>query len=72
MNDTDVIVREAGLRDGPQVHATCMPADSKIAWIGAEAAARVGKIEVTSYVPPTQQPFPLQRHPGRQISLLQP
>ena len=40
MNDTDVIVREAGLRDGPQVHATCMPTDSKIAWIEAEAVAR--------------------------------
>jgi hydroxymethylglutaryl-CoA lyase len=65
-------VREAGLRDGPQIHATFMPTDSKIARIEAEAAAAVGKIEAGSYVPPTQQPFPLPRHAGRQINLLQP
>jgi len=65
-------VREAGLRDGLQIHATFMPTDSKIAWIETEAAAGVGEIEVTTYVPPTQQPFPLSRRPGQQISLLQP
>ena len=52
MNDVDVIVREVGLRDGLQIHPTFMPTASKIAWIEAEAAAGVGEIEVTSYVPP--------------------
>src|SRR5512140_4013493 len=52
MNNVDVIVREVGLRDGLQIHATFMPTASKIAWIEAEAAAGVSEIEVTSYVPP--------------------
>ena len=52
MKNIDVIVREVGLRDGLQIHATFMPTASKIAWIEAEAAAGVGEIEVTSYVPP--------------------
>ncbi len=52
MKNVDVIVREVGLRDGLQIHATFMPTESKIAWIEAEAAAGVCEIEVTSYVPP--------------------
>jgi len=52
MKQVDVIVREVGLRDGLQIHPTFMPTDRKIAWIEAEAAAGVGEIEVTSYVPP--------------------
>jgi hydroxymethylglutaryl-CoA lyase len=52
MNQIDVTVREVGLRDGLQIHATFMPTESKIAWIEAEAAAGVREIEVTSYVPP--------------------
>ena len=52
MQPVDVIVREVGLRDGLQIHPTFMPTDRKIAWIEAEAAAGVGEIEVTSYVPP--------------------
>lgn len=49
---TKVIVREVGLRDGLQIHPTFMPTQSKLDWIAAEAAAGVGEIEVTSYVPP--------------------
>jgi hydroxymethylglutaryl-CoA lyase len=52
MKPIDVTVREVGLRDGLQIHPTFMPTESKIAWIAAEAAAGVGEIEVTSYVPP--------------------
>jgi len=52
MRTIDVIVREVGLRDGLQIHPTFMPTASKLAWIAAEAAAGVGEIEVTSYVPP--------------------
>ena len=52
MNNVDVVVREVGLRDGLQIHPTFMPTEAKIAWIEAEAAAGVGEIEVTSYVPP--------------------
>lgn len=52
MDTIDVTVREVGLRDGLQIHATFMPTESKIAWIEAEAAAGVREIEVTSYVPP--------------------
>ena len=52
MKDIDIIVREVGLRDGLQIHPAFMPTESKIAWIAAEAAAGVGEIEVTSYVPP--------------------
>ena len=52
MQPRDVIVREVGLRDGLQIHPTFMPTDRKLAWIEAEAAAGVGEIEVTSYVPP--------------------
>ena len=52
MKTIDVIVREVGLRDGLQIHSSFMPTASKIAWIEAEAAAGVGEIEVTSYVPP--------------------
>ena len=52
MQPVDVIVREVGLRDGLQIHPTFMPTERKLAWIEAEAAAGVGEIEVTSYVPP--------------------
>jgi hydroxymethylglutaryl-CoA lyase len=47
-----IILREVGLRDGLQIHPTFMPTDRKLAWIAAEAAAGIGEIEVTSYVPP--------------------
>lgn len=47
-----IIVREVGLRDGLQIHSTFMPTQDKLAWVAAEAAAGVGEIEVTSYVPP--------------------
>ena len=49
---TKITVREVGLRDGLQIHPTFMPTADKLAWIAAEAAAGVGEIEVTSYVPP--------------------
>lgn len=51
MSSPDVIVREVGLRDGLQIHATFMPTERKLAWIAAEARAGVTEIEVTSYVP---------------------
>lgn len=47
-----IIVREVGLRDGLQIHQTFMPTEDKLEWVAAEAAAGVGEIEVTSYVPP--------------------
>jgi hydroxymethylglutaryl-CoA lyase len=47
-----IILREVGLRDGLQIHPTFMPTERKLAWIAAEAAAGIGEIEVTSYVPP--------------------
>ena len=47
-----IIVREVGLRDGLQIHATFMPTQDKLAWVAAQAAAGVSEIEVTSYVPP--------------------
>ena len=47
-----ITVREVGLRDGLQIHPTFMPTEDKLEWIAAEAAAGVGEIEVTSYVPP--------------------
>ena len=47
----DIMVREVGLRDGLQIHPTFLPTPDKLAWITAEAAAGVGEIEVTSYVP---------------------
>ncbi len=50
--ETDVIVREVGLRDGLQIHPTFMSTECKLAWIRAEAQAGVREIEVTSYVPP--------------------
>jgi len=49
--DRDVILREVGLRDGLQGHGQFMPTADKLRWIGAEAAAGVSEIEVTSYVP---------------------
>ena len=60
-------MREVGLRDGLQIHATFMPTDSRIAWIETEAAAGVGEIEVTTYLRPTQQMFPLPRRPGQRV-----
>ncbi|MBE0624054.1 MAG: hydroxymethylglutaryl-CoA lyase [Burkholderiales bacterium] len=56
MKNFDVSVREVGLRDGLQIHPTFMPTASKIAWIEAAAAAGVGEIEVTSFVPPKLLP----------------
>jgi hydroxymethylglutaryl-CoA lyase len=52
MTDTDVLVREVGLRDGLQNTSTFVPTDAKLAWIRAELEAGVREIEVTSFVPP--------------------
>jgi hydroxymethylglutaryl-CoA lyase len=51
-HDTDVLVREVGLRDGLQNTATFVPTEAKLQWIRAELAAGVREIEVTSFVPP--------------------
>lgn len=50
--ETDVEVREVGLRDGLQSVATFFPTEEKIAWIRAEAACGMPEIEVCSFVPP--------------------
>ena len=50
--DTDVEVREVGLRDGLQSVSTFFPTTEKIAWIRAEAACGMPEIEVCSFVPP--------------------
>lgn len=50
--DTDILVREVGLRDGLQNLSTFVPTEAKLAWIRAEVAAGVREIEVTSFVPP--------------------
>jgi hydroxymethylglutaryl-CoA lyase len=50
--DTDVLVREVGLRDGLQNLSTFVPTAAKLQWIEAELAAGVREIEVTSFVPP--------------------
>lgn len=47
----DVIVREVGLRDGLQLAKTFVPAETKLAWIRACAAAGIPEIEVTNFVP---------------------
>lgn len=47
-----ITLREVGLRDGLQIHSSFMPTADKLGWIAAEAAAGMGEIEVTSYVPP--------------------
>ena len=52
----DVKVCEVGLRDGLQLITGIVPTGEKIAWIGAEAAAGVREIEVTSLVPPALMP----------------
>jgi hydroxymethylglutaryl-CoA lyase len=52
MTDTDVLVREVGLRDGLQNTSTFVPTEAKLAWIRAELEAGVREIEVTSFVPP--------------------
>jgi hydroxymethylglutaryl-CoA lyase len=49
--DTDVLVREVGLRDGLQNLSTFVPTEAKLAWIRAEVAAGVHEIEATSFVP---------------------
>jgi hydroxymethylglutaryl-CoA lyase len=48
----DVIVREAGLRDGIQNISAFMATGDKLAWLDAEAAAGMPEIEVCSFVPP--------------------
>jgi hydroxymethylglutaryl-CoA lyase len=50
--DTDVEVREVGLRDGLQSVSTFFPTREKIAWVRAEAACGMPEIEVCSFVPP--------------------
>lgn len=52
----EVILREVGLRDGLQSIATFVDTAEKLEWIQREAAAGVGEIEVTSYVPPKLLP----------------
>jgi hydroxymethylglutaryl-CoA lyase len=47
----DVIVREVGLRDGLQLVKSFVPAETKLAWARAVAAAGVPEVEVTSFVP---------------------
>lgn len=47
----DVIVREVGLRDGLQLAKTFVPAETKLTWIRACAAAGIPEIEVTNFVP---------------------
>ena len=45
-------LREVGLRDGLQMVKCILSADRKVEWCREEAAAGVGEIEVTSFVPP--------------------
>ena len=47
----DVTVREVGLRDGLQLVKTFVPAETKLAWARAVAAAGIPEVEVTSFVP---------------------
>jgi hydroxymethylglutaryl-CoA lyase len=49
--NVDITVREVGLRDGLQLLPEFFPTAEKLAWLGAEAAAGVPEIEVTSFVP---------------------
>lgn len=49
--DRDVILREAGLRDGLQNVKAFFPTEAKKAWITAEVEAGVREIEVCSFVP---------------------
>ncbi|MCX7140313.1 MAG: hydroxymethylglutaryl-CoA lyase [Proteobacteria bacterium] len=51
MSAVDVTITEVGLRDGLQNTKNFMPTAAKNAWIGAEAAAGVHRIEVCSFVP---------------------
>jgi hydroxymethylglutaryl-CoA lyase len=50
-SDIDVVVREAGLRDGIQNISVFMPTADKLAWLAAEADAGMTEIEVCSFVP---------------------
>lgn len=47
----DVTVRDVGPRDGLQLVKTVLPTETKLAWIGADAAAGIPEIEVCSFVP---------------------
>ena len=49
--ERDVIVREAGLRDGLQSVEVFFPTEAKKAWITAESEAGVPEIQVCSFVP---------------------
>jgi hydroxymethylglutaryl-CoA lyase len=51
-----VQIREVGMRDGLQSIAEIMPTETKLAWLGAEYAAGVREIEVSSFVPPKLLP----------------
>ena len=51
MTQRDVILREAGLRDGLQNVSAFFATEAKKAWISTEAAAGVAEIEVCSFVP---------------------
>jgi len=51
MNAVDVSICEVGPRDGLQNTKNFMPSAAKKAWISAEAAAGVHRIEVCSFVP---------------------
>jgi len=52
MKEIDVVVREAGLRDGLQNVKVFFPTEAKQRWLRAEAAAGMSEIEVCSFVPP--------------------
>jgi len=51
MTTVDVMITEVGPRDGLQNTKNFMPTAAKKAWIGAEAAAGVRRIEICSFVP---------------------
>ena len=51
MDPVDVVISEVGPRDGLQNTKGFMPTVAKKAWISAEAAAGVRRIEVCSFVP---------------------
>jgi isopropylmalate/homocitrate/citramalate synthase len=51
-----VIVREVGPRDGLQMAKSVMPTETKLRWIAAMAEAGIAEMEVASFVPPAAMP----------------
>lgn len=51
-----VFIREVGPRDGLQMAKIILPAEKKLEWCKAVAAAGIREIEVTSFVPPAVLP----------------